>query len=333
VTRSSSGLLASPGRRSRWTSATVVSVGDAARDIRRIELQYDGEVARPEPGSHVDVVVTARDRPERRSYSVVEWLGAGRFAIAVKRLPDSRGGSAAMHALGAGDRLTLSRPEHLFRLVYEAPAHLLVAGGIGITPLVGMARALVARGGPVRLLYAVRSRRDAVFLDELTALLGSRLQLHCSSEGSRLAFPEAFADLPPDGLAYVCGPLPLQDAMRAAWTAAGREPRNLRSETFGSSGRFPAEPFTVRVPRLGLELEVPAERSVLAVLEDAGVDVIAECLRGECGLCVLPVLEADGVLDHRDVFLGAEQKRAGTALCTCVSRAVGGALTLDTFDR
>jgi ferredoxin-NADP reductase len=333
VTAASTGLSAPPGRRSRWTTATVVSSDEVARDVRRIVLEYDGEVTRPEPGSHVDVVVEARGRPERRSYSVVEWLGAGRLAVAVKLLATSRGGSAAMHALTPGARLTVSRPEHLFRLAYDAPEHLLVAGGIGITPLIGMARALSVRGGPVRLLYAVRSRRDAVFLDELSDLLGPRLELFPSEEGRRLAFPEAFADLPPNGLAYVCGPLGLQDAMRTAWTAAGRRPRDLRSETFGSSGRFPVEPFTVRVPRLGLELEVPADRSVLAVLEDAGVDMIAECLRGECGLCVLPVLQVEGVLDHRDVFLSDEQQRAGASLCTCVSRAAGGVLTLDTFDR
>jgi ferredoxin-NADP reductase len=322
-----------PGSRSRWSTGTVVSTTDVARAVRRIELQYDTAVGRPAPGSHIDVVVEARGRPERRSYSVVEWLGAGRLAIAVKLLPDTRGGSAAMHALVPGDRLPVARPEHLFRLTFDAPAHLLVAGGIGITPLVGMARALATRGGPVRLLYAVRSRQDAVFLEDLEALLGPRLEVYSSEEGRRLSFPGAFEDLPPDALAYVCGPLQLQAAMRAAWTQSGRRDRHLRTETFGSSGAFPVEPFTVRVPRLGLELEVPADRSLLAALEDAGVEMISECLRGECGLCVLPVLAVDGVLDHRDVFLSAAQRRDGASVCTCVSRAVGGTLTLDTFDR
>jgi vanillate O-demethylase ferredoxin subunit len=312
----------------------LVNAGRLTGAVRRLEFQYDTDVERPDPGSHVDVVVQVRGRPERRSYSVVEWLGAGRFAIAVKLLPATRGGSAAMHALAPGNRLTLSRPEHAFRLTYDAPAHLLVAGGIGITPLLGMARALVGRGGPVRLLYGVRSRRDAVFLDRLGELLGRRLELFCSDEGRRIGFPEAFADLPPGGLAYVCGPLPLQEAMQAAWTSSGRDPRHLRAETFGSSGGFPAEPFTVRVPRLGLEVDVPADRSVLAALEEAGVEVISDCLRGECGLCVLPVLAVQGILDHRDVFLSGAQKRAGGSFCSCVSRAVGGGtLTLDTFDR
>jgi ferredoxin-NADP reductase len=296
-------VQARPGRRSRWTTATVVSTGHVARDVRRLEFQYDTEVERPEPGSHVDVVVQARGRPERRSYSVVEWLGTGRLAVAVKLLPETRGGSAAMHALAPGDRLPVARPEHLFRLTFDAPEHLLVAGGIGITPLVGMARALATRGGAVRLLYAVRSRQDAVFLAEPEALLGSRLEVYASEEGRRISFPGAFEELQGGAVAYVCGPLPLQEAMRTAWTRSGRQARHLRTETFGSSGAFPVEPFTVRVPRLGLELEVPADRSVLAALEDAGVEMISECLRGECGLCVLPVLAVDGVLDHRDVSL------------------------------
>jgi ferredoxin-NADP reductase len=322
-----------PGRRSRWTGATVAAVEGLTRDVRRLELQFDEAVERSAPGGHVDVLIDVRGRLERRSYSVVEWRGTGRAVIAVKQLTAGRGGSVAMHALVPGDRLTVSRPEHLVGLTLDAPAHLLVAGGIGITALVGMARALAVRGGPLRLLYAVRTREEAPFLDQLRDLLGPRLELHCSAEGRRLTFPAAFADLPPGGLAYVCGPLLMQEAMRVAWEESGREPRHLRSETFGSSGSFPEEAFTVRVPRLGVEIDVPSDRSVLAALQDAGVEMIAECERGECGLCVLPVLAAEGLLDHRDVFLSARQKQAGDVFCTCVSRAVGGALTLDTFDR
>lgn len=92
-------------------------------------------------------------------------------------------------------------------------------------------------------------------------------------------------------------------------------------------------PFKIRIPRLGLEVDVPANRSMLEALEDACVDMIFGCRRGECGLCVLAILEASAPVDHRDVFFSSEEQATNGKLCTCVSRAAGGCITVDTPDR
>ena len=128
----------------------------------------------------------------------------------------------------------------------------------------------------------------------------------------------------------MCGPLRLREAAQRAWRAAGRPAERLRFETFASGGRFAPEPFLVRIRHDPREVLVPENRTMLDALRDAGVEVMWDCLRGECGLCAVGVLEVEGELDHRDVFLSEEQRAQATQICTCVSRAVGGSITIDT---
>jgi vanillate O-demethylase ferredoxin subunit len=123
------------------------------------------------------------------------------------------------------------------------------------------------------------------------------------------------------------------EAAKRAWRESGRPVDGLRFETFGSSGRYAAESFTVRIPRLGKEIVVPSNQTMLDALEAAGVEMIWDCRRGECGLCALRILDVDGTVDHRDVFFSDAQKASDTQLCTCVSRVVGGSITVDTADR
>ena len=123
----------------------------------------------------------------------------------------------------------------------------------------------------------------------------------------------------------MCGPIRLMDAVRRAWTARSSTPPNLRYETFGNSGWFEAEPFTVRIPRLGVEAAVGSDESLLEALEREGVDMMSDCRKGECGLCQVKVLELAGRIDHRDVFYSDRQKDPNTTMCCCVSRAVAAA--------
>ena len=171
------------------------------------------------------------------------------------------------------------------------------------------------------------------FLDHLAGLLGPRLAVHVSEEGSRLDLAAAIAGLHPAGEMYLCGPMRLIEAARAAWAETGRPAAALRYETFGSSGRFVAQPFVVRVPRLGLEVVVPETKTMLDALQEAGADLLSDCRRGECGLCALDVLSVEGEVDHRDVFFSEEEKRSNHKICACVSRAVAGVLVVDTADR
>lgn len=308
------------------------AVRDVADGVRLLELLPEGG-ARPYPlGSHLDLAVLIGDRPDVRSYSLVgEAPVDGAYRIAVKDVAASRGGSRYVRALAPGARVLASRPASHFELQFGRPEYLLVAGGIGVTPLLGMAQALARHGAAVRMVCAARTRGQFAFAAELHAALGARLEVLVSAEGRRLDVAAELRRLHPDGEAYLCGPARLRAGFQAAWRASGRPVERLRFETFGSGGQLAAEPFVVRVRDRGdREVVVPADRSLLDALSDAGVPVMADCRRGECGLCQVKVLEAESPLDHRDVFLGDEERRAGTTLLACVSRAAGGRVTVDT---
>ena len=206
--------------------------------------------------------------------------------------------------------------------------------GIGITPIFTMALALAEAGANFRLLYAARRREDLALADDLRQRIGSRLEVFVSSEGQRVDIRAEIARLQPDGEFYVCvcGPIGMLEDAKREWQRSGRSVDQLRFETFGNSGRFASEQFKVKIPRLGREIDVPVNQSMLDALESAGVDMIFDCRKGECGLCALPILEVEGVVDHRDVFFSDEEKAANTKLCSCVSRVIGS-ITVDTADR
>jgi vanillate O-demethylase ferredoxin subunit len=235
-------------------------------------------------------------------------------------------------SLKPGARLEVTQPASLLSVDWSRRTYCLIAGGIGITPIVGAAQALARRGADVTLHYAVRSRSDAAYLDELAALLGDRLIVHCSDEGRRLDLDALFGSLPRDTLTLFCGPIRMLDAARHAWVAAGQPLSDLRYETFGSSGSLPTEAFRVRLKETGEEIEIPRERSILDVLNAAGHEVMSDCRRGECGICAIDVVELDGEIDHRDVFFSDHQKEESRKICACVSRA-RGTITVDTLQR
>jgi vanillate O-demethylase ferredoxin subunit len=160
------------------------------------------------------------------------------------------------------------------------------------------------------------------FVDDLVAEHGDRMELRIDDEGGSLDVEELVANVRAGGELYVCGPPPMLDAIKAAWARAGRRPAGLRFETFGSSGRFAPESFTVRIPRLGLETIVSHDVSMLEALEACGAEMMYDCRRGECGLCQVKVLDLAGAIDHRDVFLSDAQHTAGDRLQCCVSRVV-----------
>ena len=312
-----------------WGPATLLGTRGLTADIRLFEIVPEAPFGTVAPGSHLSMLLPIGGGSDVRSYSIVDASG-GTLRIAVKLLPDSRGGSAYLWSLAPGARLTVSRPRNHFPLGRDAPDYLLVAGGIGITPIYGMALALIEAGLPVRVLYGVRTAADAALAGELRAALGTRLVV---AAGSPIDLEAEIAKLAGGGEMYVCGPIGMLEAAKRAWTASGRPVAKLRFETFGSSGRYATEAFTVRIPRLGVELEVPRTISLLDALEGAGVRMIHHCRRGECGLCALPIIRVDGIVDHRDVFFTEAEKDENAKLCTCVSRAAGGVLTLDTGDR
>ena len=312
-------------------SAEVRRVADVACDVRLLELVPCAGVRPYQAGSHIDVAVTIDGLPDTRSYSLVgERPHDGAYRIAVKEVPDSRGGSVLMRSLAPGSEIAISEPRSHFELGFDRPEYLLLAGGIGITPLVGMAQLLARQQRPFRLLYAAGRREQLAFADELGELLGERLELFISAEGCRLALDREIARLDRDGELYLCGPLRLREAARQAWSACGRRPDRLRFETFASGGRFVPAEFVVRLAdQAGREVLVPRNRTMLDALREQGIELMSDCRRGECGLCSVNVLAHDCELDHRDVFLSDAEQAEGATMLACVSRAAGGVVTID----
>jgi ferredoxin-NADP reductase len=307
-----------------WQRATVVESVEVAQDIRRIVLEP--ERPKPaEPGSHVDLLVTIDGRPDRRSYSVVESIDGGRrLAISVFRAPASRGGSVHMHTLQAGDVLDITQPLQNFPLRIGAPRYVLLAGGIGITAILHMAKVLRQVKADYRIVYAGRNRDSMAYLADLAGLHGDRLHVHADDEHGILDVAGLVGSLESGTEFYMCGPIRLMDAVRRSWTERELDLPNLRYETFGNSGWFDPEEFTVRIPRLGIEATVGKGRSMLEALEDAGAEMMFDCRKGECGLCQVKVLAVEGGIDHRDVFYSERQRNTADRMCVCVSRVASG---------
>jgi dimethylamine monooxygenase subunit B len=317
----------------KWMKCTVHATRDVTLAIREIVLRPEGAgVEQYAIGSHINVGVLIDGRPETRCYSLVGDFNPAGYRIAVRLAPDSRGGSRYMWTLKPGARIEVSSPASLLEIDWAKKSYCLIAGGIGVTPMLGIAGALMRRNADFAFHYAVKSRADAAFLDELSDLLGDRLIVHAGGEGRRIDLEETFAGLPPDASTILCGPMRLLEAARRGWAAAGRPAADLRYETFGSSGLLPTASFRVRIVNSGREILVPENRSMLDALNEAGFEVISDCQRGECGVCAIDIVAVDGQIDHRDVFFSDHQKQANAKICPCVSRAVG-AITVNTLYR
>ncbi len=276
-----------------------------------------------EPGAHVDVLLPSG---LVRQYSLCGEPGAPTWRLAVLREEASRGGSTWIaDRVAEGDRLRLAGPRTHFALDdSDAPA-LLLAGGIGITPLVGMAQRLAAAGREFVIHYAGHEGRMA-FLDELRAAYGDRVVAYVSERGERVDIPALFGAVDPATLVYCCGPARFIDAAEAAAAEAGLE---FRTERFEATLTPPVwdGPFEIELALSGITVEVPPERSVLEVMEENGVLVLSSCTEGTCGTCETPVLE--GEIDHRDAILTPRERLRGDVFFPCVSRAACPRLVLD----
>jgi len=305
-----------------WQQGTVVEVQSIATNIHRVVLSPELS-KKSEPGSHIDVIVRIDGHEDKRSYSVVESNEDGtRLVISVLKAPLSRGGSIFMHTLQVGDQLEITQPLQNFPLRVGAEGYILLAGGIGITAVINMARVLKNLHQNYTLVYAGRSRAAMAYLDELQQIHGEKLVVHVDDGGTPLNVKQLVASATADTELYMCGPIRLMDAVRRAWAARGLSYPNLRYETFGNSGWYDPEEFIVKVPALGLEVAVGQGRSMLEALEEAGADMMFDCRKGECGLCEVRILKLEGSIDHRDVFYSSRQQNAMNKIACCVSRAV-----------
>ncbi|MFD9793975.1 PDR/VanB family oxidoreductase [Streptomyces sp. NPDC059070] len=290
--------------------------------LLRLESPAGGPLPEWRPGAHLDLVLPSG---LVRQYSLCgDPAERGAYTVATRLIEDGRGGSREVHAaLREGAELLVRGPRNRFPLA-DAPSYAFVAGGIGITPVLPMVRAVAAAGGEWRLLYGGRSRATMPFLDEIEKLGadGDRVTVVAEDESGR-PDPAAFLAGTDEGAAvYCCGPEPLMDAVGAALP----EGRTLHLERF-TPGASTAQlgTFEVELRRTGRTLTVPAGRSVLATVRDELPDLPYSCEQGFCGTCQQRVLE--GEVDHQDELL-TDAERTDSMLI-CVSRCQGPKLVLD----
>nr|WP_281351911.1 PDR/VanB family oxidoreductase [Microvirga makkahensis] len=253
------------------------------------------------------------------------------YEIAVLREDPGSGGSAAVHRdYRLGTVLRCGYPRDLFTLHDDGRPSVLIAGGIGITPIRAMALTLLASGRPFELHYAARTPAEMALRQDLEARLGDRLRTYFSEDAAPtpLDVGKVLAEAPPNAVVYVCGPATLIAAVHGHAEAMGMSPDRIRSERFAAdTPREGDRPITVHLARSGRTLAVAREQTILDALITAGTGPLYDCRTGTCGTCAAKVL--DGVPDHRDSALSeAERTRAGL-ICTCVSRSLTDHLTLD----
>jgi ferredoxin-NADP reductase len=332
------GRLSTVGRRppviavDREPRLAVREVRVEARDVVSLRLgrrpNDPAGVALPpwRPGAHLDLVLPSG---RVRQYSLCgDPTDRSSYRIAVRRIADGGGGSREVHELAAGAEVSVRGPRSAFPLI-QAPRYLFLAGGIGITPILPMLRAVAASGADWRFVYAGRDRESMPFLSELAELAASRVVIRADVEHGGPATGAELLSHAPGGqtTGYLCGPPTMLAAVRAALASAGpeRQLQALHVERFAAPAVLGGRPFTVELARAGGILDVPADRSLLEVLDERLPDVAYSCRQGFCGTCRTRVLA--GVVEHRDRVL-TEPERGGM-MAICVSRAEGDRLVLD----
>jgi ferredoxin-NADP reductase len=321
------------------SKATIVNLRDLTPTVRQFTLELD-HAQTWTPGSHLPVCLDVKGFTTWRHYSLTGATHPRQYQFSVKKLEQGRGGSLALWELHLGDEMLVGQPKNHFPLDATAPAYLLIAGGIGVTPFVSMVQAIKSQSRLqntpkplVKMLYGVRSEQELAYVDVFNEhLTADEIHLSLDSLGQRLDFKAHISQMPPLTQAYVCGPQAMLSAVKQAWQACNRPPENLHFETFGTSGAKANEAFDLKVPRHDLSIQVAHDESLLEVLERHGVQTLYDCQRGECGLCAMEVLGVEGEIDHRDVFLTPEEKASNKKICVCVSR-VCGTITLDSAYR
>ncbi|MBQ5940629.1 2Fe-2S iron-sulfur cluster-binding protein [Massilia sp. AB1] len=269
------------------------------------------------PGAHLALPVRLQDgREEVRHYSIVSAARAGKdWEVAVLRRDEDGGSAAVQRNYQLGTVLHCALPRNDFVLHTDARPAVLIAGGIGITPLLPMCEALAARGTPWQLHYAGRTRAQLAYRGELPP--GARIY----ADGERLELKRIVADAPPDAVFYVCGP----ERLLAAVQASGIDPARLRFERFDAPAGGQAVELVLR--RSGVTVQVPSAQSLLDAIRAAGIDAPSDCRLGNCGACAVKVLE--GVPEHRDAVLTRSERELAGLMCPCVSRARSERLVLD----
>ena len=310
----------------------VVSRNNEAQGICTYELASADGSALPafSAGSHIDVHLPGG---LIRQYSLCNHPDEQhRYLIGVLRDPASRGGSQSLHELiKRGDSLRISEPRNLFPLIHEARRSLLFAGGIGITPILCMAERLAHSGADFELHYCARSSERAAFVERLrNSPFADRVFMHFDEQPeTALNAAQVLASPQPGTHLYVCGPGGFMQHVLDSARAQGWQEHALHREYFAAAPVDSSNDgsFSVKVGSTGQVFDIPADKTVVQVLESHGIDIPMSCEQGVCGTCLTRVLE--GVPEHRDMFLTEEEQACNDQFTPCCSRSKSPMLVLD----
>jgi ferredoxin-NADP reductase len=318
----------------KYFELSVKCVDAQTSQIKAIRLgrPHDEPLPSWEAGAHVNVCLPDGNE---RSYSLVNsskdpaaTTRPSAYLLGVRLEEASRGGSRYMHGLKVGDAVQVSAPSNNFPLEPSAKPIVLVAGGIGVTPLISMAARLTAQGDVFRMIYAGRSKDQLAFLSHVEAAAPGCLSLHTDDRAGLFDINSLMASLEGGEPLYLCGPTPM---INAAIARAGelRWPRGrLHFEIFTPAAPTAGDqPFEVVLRQSGRSYVIPSNKTILDVLMEAGEEPLHDCRRGDCGICQTGVIE--GVPDHRDYILSEAERASGKVMQICISRSKTPRLVLD----
>lgn len=314
-----------------WKQVQVLQRKDEANGIISLDLHtLDGsELPLFSAGAHIDVRMSSG---VVRQYSLCnDAAERHRYRLGVLLADESRGGSRAVHdELHEGVSLSVSAPRNLFPLVDESRSVCLIAGGIGITPLLSMAHTLAREGRAFEFHVCVRDASRLSFREELQQW-GERVQVHLndSNDAATPAFDPSrdIGDYQVGRFIYTCGPAGFMDFVRQSALAQGWPEDAIRMEHFVADVAKTGDGFSVEARKSGAVVQVPAGQSIAEALQAAGIEVPMSCEQGICGMCVTAVLE--GTPDHRDMYFTEGEKAANDRMTLCCSRSKGAHLVLD----
>lgn len=312
--------------------ALVVSgIRQLTTNVRLLEFRAvdGGELPAFTAGAHLALPVQLTDASQDvRHYSLCsDPARRDVYEIAVQLDEQSRGGARFVHQhYRLGFIVRVNEPRNDFALHADTRFALLIAGGIGITPLKSMASVLNAQGVHFALHYAVRERAGLLIVDDLVREMPDKLHTYVSADGNRLNIAELLQQGANDTHIYVCGPERLITAVQDIAGQLGISRQRIHFERFTAPESTDNRPVTLTLQRKGITLQVPAESSLLDAVRTAGVSVLSDCRVGNCGTCAVPILH--GQAEHRDSAL-TERERAAGKICLCVSRARSEHLVLD----
>lgn len=308
--------------------AEVVTVNDLIKRFRFV-TRDGSELPAFSGGAHTVVEMDDHGTRRMNPYSLMsDPEDRSGYEISVRRDDSGRGGSLFMHThVTPGMEMVISHPVNLFALDSRAKKHLMIAGGIGITPFLAQIKQLSHFGANFELHYAARNRALAAYGDDLKAAHGNKVALYYDEEGQQIALADLLKRQPLGTHLYVCGPKGMLNWVQSTAAACGWPAHSVHFEEFLAPK--PGLPFQVELTVTGKTIQVSETQSLLEAIEAAGVDAPYLCRGGACGQCETNVVRCDGTIHHHDHWLTDEERAAGNKIMPCVSRFEGKSLAIE----